>query len=62
MRTRPISTLAAALADLQARIARGEEFPDAAYRASREHDVDQSALEAAYDEADLQREATKERT
>ena len=48
--------VATALADLQARTERGEEFPDAAHRAARQHNVDQSALEAAYDEADRTRQ------
>ena len=48
--------VAAALADLQRRVERGQEFPDAQWSAASQHNVDHQTLADAYDEADLERE------
>jgi hypothetical protein len=48
--------VAQALVDLQQRVARGQEFPDAQWAAASRHNVDPDALADAYDEADRARE------
>ena len=52
--------LAAALEALNKRIARGEEFPDAAWLTASQANLDQKALERAYDrQHDTRRNACK---
>ena len=49
------SAIAKALVDLQQRVERGQEFPDAQWSVASQHNVDHQTLADAYDEADLQR-------
>jgi hypothetical protein len=49
--------IARALALLQARIRRGEEFPDATFAVASSEFIDYESLADAYDEADRQRQA-----